>query len=197
MNKGFSLIELLTVIVIIAVLLIIGVRSYSNQKNKVYVAWAKAEMIEVSKLMKTAKAYDGFYHQYIYAMGYRPKGDILAVVGTAASASDICCDEEYPDPGVSPCEKNGRSGFLYYNCKDTSLDKATDNVDICGPDPLSPTLYDSCKNKFSLNSLPTAGFTACPLPPEGWCDCDQFTIGAKTNFDKKLTITERGTMCED
>lgn len=189
MNKGISLIELLVTIASVGIMTLVGFRFYTEQKKSTYTAWAKVEMSEISKVMKTAKSYDGYYHQFIYAMGYQPKGKIYASVGTDAGTS-ICCDK-YPDPGTDPCKKAERSGFLYYSCGNSATEIATDNIEICD----SAGYSNSCQKETGLSPLQTSDFATCPISPADWCNCDQFTVGAITHLDKELTIDHVGTLC--
>ena len=195
-NKAFSLLELLVTAFIIAVLGLIGWKFYTEQLQSSYVSWAKAEMIDILKLAKVAKDYDGFYHQYIYAIGYRPKGKIFASVGTAADPSSICCSD-YPNPGTNPCEKNWRSGFLYYNCDASTLHTATDNIEICDDSGYSYSCdKDTDGDGNDLKALQTSDFSTCTPSPATWCDCDNFTVGAIIFFGKKLTLNDQQTLCE-
>lgn len=190
-NKAFSLIELLVAIFILSILLFIGSKFYSQQKRSMYVTWTKSEMSDIYKFMNTAKSYDGHYHQYIYAMGYRPKGKVIASVGTVADHSTICCDK-YPDPGESPCAKDGTSGYTYYNCKSGTLHTATDNIEICDDTDYSL----SCQKEDGLTALKDTNFVKCRPQPATWCDCNKFTVGAITFFGKELTINDTRTFCE-
>ncbi len=188
-KKGFSLIELLVSVSIIGLLGSIAIISYGSFHKKTASSWTKSEIAEVVKVMNMAKNSDGYYHQYIYAIGYRPKGKVYASVGTDASSTVNCCSR-YPDPGSSPCKKNFKSGFLYYNCDSSSLGVSTDNIEIC-----NDTNYgDSCDLESGLSALTTANFTAC-IPMAGWCDCNNFSIGAITHFGKQLTINQKGELC--
>ena len=107
-KHAFSLIELLITIAIISLLLFMGVKFYSEQKEKSDIRIAQAEMIEILKYAKMAKTTDGAYHQFIYQMGYTPKGKITSVIGTA-SRTTPCCNttaNAYPSLGTSPCSKS-------------------------------------------------------------------------------------------
>ena len=189
MVKGFSLIEMLVVISIIGILCSIALLYYGNLQDSSDITWAKAEMAEVIKVMKTAKSNDGYYHQFIYSMGYRPKGTVFASVGTDAPAA-ICCNQ-YPDPGTSPCSKNHKSGFLYYNCGNSPSEISTDNFEICKSTGYSNT----CDLKSGLSALKTSDFTTCSVST--WCDCNQFTVGAMTRVGYELTINHIGTLCSE
>ena len=190
MNKGFSLIELLVTATIIGSLSLIGIKSYKERKEIIYISWAKAEMTDISQVMRTAKSYDGYFHQFIYTMGYQPKGKVYASVGTDASATTICCNK-YPAPGASPCRKNNRGGFTYYNCENVDPHTATDNIEICD----SKAYSNSCDKESVLKALKTSDFSTCTPNPTAWCDCSHFTIGAKTYSDKILSINQLGTLC--
>ena len=192
-NKGFSLVELLVTVAIIGVLLSFGMGIYNDIRKKTRITWAKAEMSQVIHFMKLAKINDGYYHQYIYSAGYRPKGSVYASVGTAASDSIICCDK-YPNPGVSSCVKNSKSGFQYYNCDGSDLGKATDNIEICNDSAYG----SSCEIISGLSALKTSDFANCPPSPTGWCNCFQFTVGAISSFQSKsieLSLDHFGKLC--
>ena len=192
MNKGFSLIELLVSVVIIAILILIGLRFYGEQKRSTYVTWTKTEMIDIFRLMQSVKSTDGHYHQFIYAMGYRPKGKVMGAVGTAADPDTICCDQ-YPDLGADPCSKNWQSGYLYYNCRSDSLGRATDNIEIC-----DGSGYDrTCVKEDGLSALQTSDFSVCSPQPTAWCNCGQFTVGGITALGKELTLSDQRVFCEE
>ena len=188
MNTAFSLLELLVTMTIVIILILMGMRFYNTQKQSSYMSWAKAEMIDISKIMKAAKGYDGYYHQFIYAMGYQPKGKIYASVGTAASPTSICCSQ-YPDPGTTPCKKNGQSGYLYYNCKSGIPHTATDNIKICD--------FSNACETVDLVPLATSRFSTCRPSLASWCDCEEFTVGAITFLGKELSINQMGELCEE
>ena len=101
MNKAFSLIELIVTIFILSILMFMGLKFYSEQKQSSHITWTKSEMSDIFKFMRSVQSYDGYYHQFIYEMGYQPNGEVLASVGTAADPGVICCDQ-YPDPGTNP-----------------------------------------------------------------------------------------------
>ena len=192
MSKGFSLIELLVAVVIIAILLLVGLRFYNEQKRSTYVTWTKTEMTDIFQLMQAVKSYDGHYHQFIYAMGYRPKGKVMGSVGTAADPNTVCCDQ-YPELGADPCTKNWKSGYIYYNCKSDSLSKATDNIEIC-----DDSAYDQeCMKEDGLSVLQTSDFSTCSPAPAAWCSCNQFTVGGLTALGKELTLSEQRVFCEE
>ena len=203
-NKAFSLIELLTVVAILLILVSIAFVAYNRYKESSYVSWTKAEMLEVLKLANMAKEYDGFYHQYIYKMGYRPRGKTYAVVGTDQDPGRSCCDQ-YPDPGIYPCEKNWRSGFLYYNCNESFLQTATDNITICKDEGYKRSCVDKdgnsidscCTNTDKLDPLKKTDFSSCSsdIPTSSWCDCDSFTVGAINVFKKELLLNQDGFLC--
>ena len=186
MRKGFSLIELLVVISILGILSSLAIAIYSKYKINSHITWTKAEIIDLSQIIKMAKASDSYYHQYIYKMGYQPKGKIFASVGIAIATSQIPCCDKYPDLGVDPCVKDYRTGFLYYNCNDTNLDRATNNVAICG---------GNCELQAGVSStLDSSDFSACPQV----CNCYEITVGAKTYFDKKFSLNlADGSTCKE
>lgn len=188
-SRGFSLTELLVTLASIGVLSVIGMRYYKDRQQGSHVTWAKAEVTKISQLMKAAKSYDGYYHQFIYTMGYEPKGKVFASAGTDAAAS-VCCNK-YPDPGTKPCRKGYKGGFLYYNCGNSATQLATDNIEICD----SAGYSHSCDKMSGLSVLKTSDFSTCPISPASWCDCNQFTAGAITSFDKEMTLNHVGKLC--
>ncbi len=194
MSKAFSLVELLVITSILGMLVLVGMRFYNKQKQTGAITWAKVEMIALSRLMKMVKSTDGHYHQYIYAMGYRPKGKLLARVGTAGDPAVICCNK-YPNPGGS-LSSTMTGGWIYYNYKNDNLNKATDNVEICND--LNYTHKNSCKPGTGVNALATGDFSSCPPTPTTWCDCDQFILGAITlDSNKELSLNHQGAWCEE
>ncbi|MDE0092534.1 MAG: type II secretion system protein, partial [Oligoflexia bacterium] len=119
-NKAFSLIELLVTLVIIGVLSLFGIKLYTEQKKNNIIRMTQAEMTEVLKYAKMAKITDGGYHQFLYQMGYTPKGKIFSAVGTRASNTAPCCRPSasndpygYPSLGTSPCVRTIGSANSY------------------------------------------------------------------------------------
>ena len=185
-------------------------------------------MIEVLKYAKMAKTSDGGYHQFLYQMGYTPKGKINSIVGTQADNTAPCCNK-YPPLGDATCTKtigsaqsytisSGQTcgeGFIcktgcrfgqcdssscncegeigavesysYYNCKNDSLNTATTNKLIC-------EAYFKC----DTDSLPVSfsSFNNCPPSPSAWCDCNNFMVGAKSNFfEREITLNHNNQLC--
>ena len=103
-NQAFSLIELLITFVILVILVLMGTKTYNEQKKNSNIRIVQSEMTEVLRYAKMAKTTDGAYHQFLYQMGYTPKGKVIAMIGTGASDTIPCC-ADYPLPGRSPCAK--------------------------------------------------------------------------------------------
>ena len=192
-NKAFTLTELLVSSMIVGMLFFVGGSFYKKRTKESYSTWAKQELAGLARLMNMAKNYDGFYHQYIAFLSYRPKGTLYAVVGTGASATVNCCNK-YPELTDSPCKKDERSGFLYYRCDNTAFNRSTDNVEICG-DSNYNSKYECDINGLSAISNEFDNNSRCKPEPAAWCDCDNFTLGARDIEGKKLTINQLGTVC--
>ena len=232
-NHAFSLIELLTTVTIIVLLLFFGVKFYTEQKEQSNIRIAQSEMIEVLKYAKMAKTVDIGYHQFLYQMGYTPKGIITSIVGTGASGTAPCCSN-YPALGHATCTKNKGSvrtyqistgescgpGFIctncelgvcpagggnctcrgeqavesytYYNCQNDSLNSATYNLQICN----DGTYGETCETSLapSVSSFPS--FSKCPPGGGGWCNCNKFVVGAKSNFfAEEITLNHNNKLC--
>ena len=234
-NKAFSLLELLVTFFIIALLILFGMKFYNEQREKNAITLAKSEVIEVIKYANMAKNTDGYYHQFLYQMGYTPDGVITTAVGTGAGNSAPCCNK-YPALGTSPCVKQigaitsyniskgqtcgmgyicktgckfgqceasgsgctcegskGVEHYTYYNCKNDSLNKATNNIQICN---------DSNYRYHGSSCIVPAGFsfpstfTKCAPSPSTWCNCNNFMAGAKSNsFAEEITLTHNSQLC--
>ena len=71
----------------------------------------QSELIEVLRFANLAKSADGAYHQFLYQMGYTPKGEFASAVGTNAGTNPCC--NEYPNLGTNPCAKGSQSANSY------------------------------------------------------------------------------------
>ena len=96
------MIELLVVILILSVLSGIGMKVFQEQREKNRKTMAQQELTSLMSLIKTAQRTDGHFHQYIYQMGYRPKGTLIANIGIKTSNSAPCCNK-YPALGSANC----------------------------------------------------------------------------------------------
>ncbi len=209
LKKGYSLIELLVGVVVLVLLTAIATTTFSKIKKSTYETWAKSELGQISGFMKTAYGADGFYHQYIYQMGYRPKGKIMASVGIPSVSSVEPCCNDLPPLG-SLCE----GGFLFYNCKSSIPHNLADNVSICnhlgsphcsldgalnalGANPFSNLTVDSsCKAQILATNTSKA-----------WCNCKRYTLAAITSYgstnsspaitdQSHFSLNEFGKLCQ-
>jgi len=105
MKKGFSFLELLVVVAIIPILALIGLKYFGDQRKQSYQNATKNSMTELMSLMHMARENDGHYHQFIYQMGYKPKGSLIANLGVKASNSAPCDSSKYPALKTDPCSK--------------------------------------------------------------------------------------------
>ena len=104
-NKGFSFIELIIIIAIISVLALISMKYFGDQKERAYKTTAQKDMVDLMSLLRVAQKNDGYYHQFIYQMGYRPKGPLIANIGVKADNSAPCGSSSYPALGDAKCSK--------------------------------------------------------------------------------------------
>ena len=231
-NKAFSLLEILVSFFIISLLFLLGMKFYNEQREKNNIRLAQSELIEVVKYANMAKNTDGYYHQFLYQMGYTPDGVITTAIGTGAVNSAPCCNK-YPALGTSPCAKqigskpsynisNGQTcgmGYIctgsdckfgqcegsctcegskgvehytYYNCKNDSLNIATNNIQIC----------NDSSYRYNRSCIPASGlsfpstFTKCAPSPATWCNCNSFMAGAKSNsFAEEITLNHNSQLC--
>ena len=184
MNKnGFSLTELITIISVISVLVLISFRYYGHQKKKTYRNIAQREMTDLMTLVKMAKQKDGYYHQFIYQMGYRPKGSLIANIGVKTTNSAPCCNN-YPALGTAGCSKSKGSSSSF------SINKGQ-------------TCPYGTKNKSSTNSKfqgPTCTTTNCNCESAGTYEsyshytCDNSSLGKATDIH---TICNDGSYSYD
>jgi len=209
LKSAYSLIELLVGLSILILITSIASVRYKNYQKTSYETWSKAELAYINGLMKTAYGADGFYHQYIYQMGYRPQENILATVGIPADThSFLPCCYRLPALGTS-C----REGYLFYKCKSSEPHNLTDNVAICNHLGVS-----RCKIQGHLTNLgtdPLSNLTpsaTCPThfvshdASQAWCNCSKYTLVAKTSYGSTspspsvtdqsyFTLNELGTLC--
>lgn len=80
-DKGFSLIEVLTVLVIVGVLSVVGIRSYQAQTNKAKTSEAKHSLSYVWTAEQGFKANWDTYHENLMAIGAVPAGSYSYDVG--------------------------------------------------------------------------------------------------------------------
>lgn len=198
-KKGFSLMELLTVIVIMLTLSGTAVISYKTHKKKSEGTWVKSELANIAQIMEASFMSDGGYHQFIYQAGYRPIGDQLGIVGASGknkTGDKACCtSNDYDDLTASPTACSG--GHMHYNCKITAPHNAATNIAIC-----NSSSYDKCENSSSwkaanLRVETTSGHDceATKVSKKAWCNCDEFTLAGKTRGTDYFTLNNRGVLC--
>lgn len=118
-ESGFSLIELITVAALLLILSSTAIVSYLGYKNSSYDTWVKSELSRISGFLHMARAADGGFHQYLYAIGYRPALPIRGNAGFPAGYSNpssfsICC-ADYPDRKTgSPAANTPAKEFSAY-----------------------------------------------------------------------------------
>ena len=168
-NKAFSLIELLVTVVIVSILVTVGSKFYIEHREKNYITTAQAELVNVLQHVKIAKQTDGWYHQFLYQMGYAPKGLLTSIVGTGAISSAPCCSgaNGYPSLGSTPCRKSIGSDQIYRIRRNESCSMGFICVSGCKFGKCNPTLpnttcncegdkafetytYYNCRNDFHL-----------------------------------------------
>ena len=196
-KKGFSLVELLTVLVIMSILSSISVVGYKRYKRNTRASWIKVELGKVAQNLKSARLTDNGYHQFLYVVGYRPKGEQEGVVSlpSKTTANKACCSN-YADLGSSPC-----GGFIYYNCKNSAPYNKSSNLEICDSNPNCS--YDSTLlsvdhgNPIGTGGTADVGCNAKELDSNSnsWCDCNSFTLAGKTLDNSFFTLTERDILC--
>ena len=195
-KKGFSFVELLTTVAILSILSLISVVSYKRYKKNAKETWVKVELGKVAQHMKSARFLDNGYHQFLYMVGYRPKGrqEGFVALPSQTTGGKACCDN-YPDIGSSPCV----GGFMYYNCQNLAPHNKSSNLEICTSSP-------NCTNNPSLSvnhTNPLGGGTAkadCNAQEldsnsNSWCDCDNFTLVGVTSVDSFFTLNNRDFLC--
>lgn len=127
-TKGFSIIELLIVVAIIPILALISFKFIGDQQKKNYRTVAQSSMNELMSLMKVAQKNDGGYHQFIYQMGYRPKGILIANIGVKAGNTAPCGgSSDYPALGGSCSKKIGGTAAKFPIAKGERCPEGTKN----------------------------------------------------------------------
>lgn len=131
-NKGFSLIELMLVLVIVGVLAVLGASQLDKLQESSGRAEGKTELIQVYTSQKTFFAEWDTYHPNLVLIGYRPEGthtysvgfsdgQVILLGGDSSADSDIRA--EYAD-GL---DLGGSFDINAYNtteeiCSSTELD---------------------------------------------------------------------------
>ena len=154
--KGFSIIELLTAIIIISFLSVLGIKFFDGEKKKALRIAAQSEAFLLMALIKTARENDGYYHQFIYQMGYKPQGALTANIGVKASNTTPCCSN-YPNLGATKCHKSiltGSSITINSGAKcpyGTKNNTGTFVGGFCNTNPCTCVSLDSYENYIYYN----------------------------------------------
>lgn len=92
-QQGFSIVELLNVIVVLGVLATIAIPISEKYRKISYDVWIKNELTEQSKYLHLAYLVDGGFYQHLVGMGYIPS-TLLKSAGfyLGSAILDNCCD---------------------------------------------------------------------------------------------------------
>ena len=202
-TKGFSLIELMTGLVILATLSLVSIPTYKRFIKRPYHAWLKTEMGKQTRYLELIRSVDGGYHQYLYAMGYKIRGKLLGNVGFKTGPNEKPCCNLYPDPTNSTTTSSDLSEYNYI-----TLPKAmvkwdgstttkgglfTNAQSICAHSQgcVLTTLVD-IKN-FTHHGL-TNNTNGCNYKTYAnnylgaWCDCESYSLMGVSHYGRSGAV---------
>ena len=206
---GFSFVELVTVVGIIAVLVAIAIPMYSRYQTRALQGRMQHELAEIKKSLAYAHSVDGGYHQRIYTAGYKPDQELIAEVGFKYSRADNPCCNLFPN-------FNSSGDFSsFFTIKDviflnanllSQLESATRASHICdaGKCTINTEYVTSDIKNISLSSIPSgAGSGNCgsgfaSSPGFGSCGCEKYRIYAISKWrgsKMHLYANEEGLFC--
>ena len=194
--KGYSLIELLTVVAILGILSTVSYSAYIRQKNTSHNSWMKNELAEINKFLEMAYSADGFYHQYLGATGYKPGGSLLGNAGFKSGyhSQPPCCPN-YPNPHTEPKKdfdkysfiKKSGAGLISHHSNAQEICTAYNSKKICKSGP-------AISLSQNLSHLGVSGQGNCDYNlKKVECACHEFTIVAATSYGKGARTAPKAT----
>ncbi|MEO8691372.1 MAG: prepilin-type N-terminal cleavage/methylation domain-containing protein, partial [Candidatus Saccharimonas sp.] len=100
LNHGFTIVELLIVIVIIAILATITIVAYNGITNRAHESSLKSDLTNGSKLLEIAKTINGTYPADLTTVNngqaFKSSGDNTPVYNTNAAGDTYCLETHYP-----------------------------------------------------------------------------------------------------
>ena len=198
-KRGFSLVELLTVVTISATLTTIGIRLYSEYLESAKLNNVKHSLAFIFSSQQAFKNTWKTYHSNLMVIGASPVGNFEYDIGFKESETETSVPA-YPIPkllAINECNN------FYQICSTACKTKAKAAIDASTAALPSTTLRDSIKDSysseksctFSSNFINTNSIQNCTDCANAKTSKDAFTAVALFE-DTKITINESKFICE-
>ena len=202
LSAGFSLLELVTVVAIIAILLAVATPFYGKYQRRAIQGRMKHELASISKALAYAHSVDGGYHQRIYTAGYKPDQELITEAGFKYTRDDNPCCNLFPNFGPTA---NFSKFFTITKDKFSTnpLLSATRATHICdgGKCKINGDRVPSTVKNIVLSSIPSGGSNTCGFPSGtpgfGSCSCEAYKIYAVSYWRSNMYLyaDEKGKFC--
>ena len=199
-ERGFSLTELLVVVVIMAVLSAIAVPAYLSYRDNVLLLFQKVELTNIAKALHYAYSIDGSYHQKIWTAGYRPSKKMEVGAGLRYSRTAAICCSSYPQNNTGDFSRYFTLTKDVYDA--TKVDSAVKANEICSAGHCLFTTKPFSRG--GVKDTTTLQHASCVVlaGKKSKCACDSFVASSEasryqtsTKSFSKMFINQNNLLC--